>query len=71
MARVILPNALGGLIGGLAAYWLDAWLDPRDWGALFVAGFLCGTVSAASLILFLFPSELLLKLKLLSLIWRR
>jgi O-antigen/teichoic acid export membrane protein len=71
MARVILPNALGGLIGGLAVYWLDAWLDPRDWGAFFVAVFLCGTVSAASLIPFLFPSVLLLKLKPLSVIWRR
>jgi len=71
MARVIVPNALGGLIGGLAAYWLDAWIVPRDWGTFFLAVFLCGTVSAASLIPFLFPSALLLKLRPLSLIWRR
>ena len=71
MARVILPNALGSLIGGLAVYWLDAWLDPRDWGAFFLAVFLCGTVSTASLIPFLFPSALWFKLRPLSLIWRR
>jgi fluoride ion exporter CrcB/FEX len=62
MARVILPNAVGGLIGALAAYWLDAWLDPRDWSTFFLAGFLCALVSVASLIPFLFPEMLVLKL---------
>lgn len=61
--RVIVPNALGGLLGALAAYGIDAWLAPRDWSTLFVAGFLCATVSVASLIPFLFPHLLLLKLR--------
>lgn len=62
MVRVILPNAVGGLIGALAAYCLDAWLDPRDWRTFFLAGSLCALVSVASLIPFLFPQILLLKL---------
>lgn len=62
MVRVILPNAVGGLIGALAAYGLDAWLDPRDWSTFFLAGCLCALVSVASLIPFLFPQMHLLKL---------
>lgn len=63
MARVIIPNAVGGLIGALAAYWLDAWLDPRDWSTFFLAASLCALVSVASLVPFLFPQMLSLKLR--------
>lgn len=63
VVRVILPNALGCLTGGFAAYLLDAWLDPHDWGMLVMAAFLCGTVSALSLAMFLFPSLALSRLR--------
>jgi O-antigen/teichoic acid export membrane protein len=63
MMQVILPNALGGLIGGFAAYLVDAWLDPHDWSTLFLGGFLCGTVSVVSLASFVVPSAFLMKLR--------
>jgi membrane protein EpsK len=56
IARVVLPNVLCSVVAGLGAYGIDAWLDPRDWSTLILAGFLYVGIFAASLILFVFPS---------------
>jgi membrane protein EpsK len=55
LARVIMPNAVAALVGGLAAYGLDTWLNPHGWVTLFLAGGLFATVFAAVQVPFLYP----------------
>lgn len=61
LVRVIVPNAIGGLIGGCAAYLFDIWVNPHNWSMLFLAGFLCGTASVLSLAPFIIPFQYLVK----------
>jgi len=71
LMRAIVPNALGGLAACLATYGLDAWLDPRDWPTLFVAGFLYVAIFAMAQAPILYPLMLSSGWKPLSIARRR
>jgi O-antigen/teichoic acid export membrane protein len=71
LIRVIAPNAVATLVGGLVAYGLDAWLNPRDWTTLFLAGGLFAAAFTAVQVPFLYPTLLSARLKPLRIVWPR
>jgi O-antigen/teichoic acid export membrane protein len=57
-SRVILPNALAGIVVASVSIGLDTWLDPRQWTTLILTGFLYSAVFVGGFAPFLLRSFL-------------